>query len=557
MRLLPDSFRARLAIFFSGLALLVGSPVYWYVDQVFAAQLAVARGNALRDLGTAVAALVAENIKERQREIDLLAQTPLFRRAALDSADVVRSLERVQRSYPHYSWLGLTDVEGNVRAANSGLLVGVSVKNRQWFINGMTGSFVGDVHEAALLATLLPRDPDRGPLRFVDFAAPVYDDDQKLRGVLGAHADWRWANDVVRVMLPQKARDTRLEIFIVDQYNRIIFPDNAKSAVSIPAAITLQRPFVLDDWGGNTSFVNAMVPVRDLIANKPLQWKIVVRQPEEETLATLHTLQKALLILGAIAIVVLLLLTFWVASMISRPIELLARQAKRIEQGDESASLAIPTSIGELRQLTAALRGMTATLNQRRDALAASNIELEHKVSARTAELAQVNEDLRQQARRDALTGLDNRLAVNERLHEEFLRMKRTGRVYAVLLMDIDHFKRINDSHGHAVGDDTLKQIAEILKTSLRESDFVARFGGEEFLALLPESDLGAAIQVAEKICHLIADANLPVVGRVTVSIGVALAVPGHAHADDAVREADDRLYQAKDAGRNRVVAGP
>lgn len=95
-----------------------------------------------------------------------------------------------------------------------------------------------------------------------------------------------------------------------------------------------------------------------------------MRQPADETLATLHSLQKALRVFAASAIFVLLILIFWVASRISRPLELLAKQAERIEQGDESARLEIPTPIDELRHLLDALRGMTATMNQRREALA-------------------------------------------------------------------------------------------------------------------------------------------------------------------------------------------
>lgn len=244
--------------------------MYWYVDQVFAAQLVMARGNSLRDLATGVAAVMAENLKERQREIELLALTPLFRRADLNSPDLLRSLERVQQSYPYYSWLGLAYTSGLVRVANNGLLEGASVISRPWFSNGIEAPFVGDLHEAVLLAKLLPQPPDRGPLRFIDFAAPVCDSNQKVRAVLGAHADWRWASDVVRVMAPQNARETRLEIFVVNAGNRIIFPDGAMNGSPIPSTVNADRPFMLDDWGGQIQYVSAMVPLRELTPGKPL-----------------------------------------------------------------------------------------------------------------------------------------------------------------------------------------------------------------------------------------------------------------------------------------------
>jgi diguanylate cyclase (GGDEF)-like protein/PAS domain S-box-containing protein len=185
----------------------------------------------------------------------------------------------------------------------------------------------------------------------------------------------------------------------------------------------------------------------------------------------------------------------------------------------------------------------------------ALNAELEEKVAARTAELALANEELRHLSRHDALTGLHNRLAAIERLHGEFVAMKRSRHPYAVVLMDIDLFKRVNDTHGHAVGDQVLKRVARTLEATLRESDFVARYGGEEFLAVLPATDLTAAGLVAEKLRQAVESAPDPIAGPITLSLGLALADPEQPDEDAAVREADDALYEAKRAGRNRWKA--
>jgi len=190
MTFLPDSFRNRLALLFVGLALLVGLPTYLYLNHIYAAQLLRDRGGALRDLASAVAGVLGENLRERQREIELLAQSPLYRRAPLDSSDFRSSLERVQETYPQYSWIGLADAQGTVRAATGGMLVGQSVVKRPWFINGRQGPFFGDLHEALLLTKLLPPAEGQGPVRFIDFASPVFDEAGHLRGVLAAHAHW-------------------------------------------------------------------------------------------------------------------------------------------------------------------------------------------------------------------------------------------------------------------------------------------------------------------------------------------------------------------------------
>ena len=183
------------------------------------------------------------------------------------------------------------------------------------------------------------------------------------------------------------------------------------------------------------------------------------------------------------------------------------------------------------------------------------NAELELKIAERTTELSKANEDLRHLSRHDALTGLHNRLSANERLHSEFISMKRSQNNYAVLILDIDFFKEVNDTYGHAIGDSVLQQLAQILKATLRESDFAARYGGEEFLLLLPNTELFEARLVAEKIRHTIEATPHPVAGKVTVSIGVAMATPDELNEYIAVKESDDNLYAAKKSGRNCIMA--
>lgn len=181
-------------------------------------------------------------------------------------------------------------------------------------------------------------------------------------------------------------------------------------------------------------------------------------------------------------------------------------------------------------------------------------MRIQQALEERTAELALANVALHRLARHDELTGLSNRLAANERLHIEFTGMRRTHQPYSVLMMDLDLFKRVNDTYGHAVGDRVLRQLARTIEANLRESDFVARFGGEEFLALLPDTPLADAYQVAEKLREAVEAQPDPTAGRLTVSIGVALATPQQANEYLAVRLADDCLYEAKNLGRNRVV---
>jgi diguanylate cyclase (GGDEF)-like protein len=171
---------------------------------------------------------------------------------------------------------------------------------------------------------------------------------------------------------------------------------------------------------------------------------------------------------------------------------------------------------------------------------------------------AKLRENLRAQASRDPLTGLVNRRFTEEAFEREISRCRRRDKPIAVFMIDVDHFKRFNDQHGHEAGDMVLKLVAATLGKSMRLEDIVCRYGGEEFLVLLPEADEKAALECAERARDRVAELapyfrDAPL-GMVTVSIGVAV-FPEHGTAAEAlVRRADQALYEAKRSGRNRVL---
>jgi diguanylate cyclase (GGDEF)-like protein len=161
---------------------------------------------------------------------------------------------------------------------------------------------------------------------------------------------------------------------------------------------------------------------------------------------------------------------------------------------------------------------------------------------------------VRQLAYRDGLTGVFNRRYFDSRLVEEITRAARYGGGVSVLLIDLDHFKKINDEFGHMLGDDVLRAVSTIFLRNLRKVDVVCRYGGEEFAVVLPATQGGSAASVADKLRRAVASAHFAGVSiPVTVSIGVAEFPANGITRDDIVRSADAALYQAKDAGRNRV----
>lgn len=156
----------------------------------------------------------------------------------------------------------------------------------------------------------------------------------------------------------------------------------------------------------------------------------------------------------------------------------------------------------------------------------------------------------------DGLTQIYNRRYFDEQLDREVSRSRRYERTLSLVMLDLDHFKEVNDTFGHLAGDSVLKQLASTVRTRIRREDVFARYGGEEFALLLPEISLGGARQLAEKVRKLVERQRFEFdkqVIPVTLSLGVATLAPHHREATELVRAADERLFEAKTEGRNRV----
>lgn len=186
-----------------------------------------------------------------------------------------------------------------------------------------------------------------------------------------------------------------------------------------------------------------------------------------------------------------------------------------------------------------------------------ARVKVHLKIKALQDDLRANNQLLQKLAQTDPLTELHNRRHMMETLEAEFDRSSRIGSPFALLMVDLDHFKQVNDSYGHQLGDKVLQSIAWEIKGSLRQYDSAARFGGEEFALLLPETALKGANLVAERLRQSINDIEFagPLSGlQMTVSIGIATIPSDNVRSvSDLIRLADDALYAAKHNGRNRV----
>ncbi len=370
-------------------------------------------------------------------------------------------------------------------------------------------------------------------------AVPVQRADGRIVGALAARLNLRGAEQSLRAFAPGTAG----RIYLVGTNGRVMVSSLASSAelMQISVAPTLLKRLSKNE-GRVADYENVSgVDVLGSLKQVPrVGWAVMaeiptdaayhqVRRFRDLTLATV-----AALLLGVTAI------AYYLALIIVRPLERLTRGAAEVAEGDLAVDL--PTAKGEVGELTYVFNHMVGRLRQSRQQLDAVNETLRER-----------NEELERLSASDSLTGLSNRRVLTQRLSEELLRSQRQNHSFTVVMLDVDHFKKYNDAHGHPAGDEVLKRVANILRTSTRAGDCTARYGGEEFAVLLSGKGAEEATQLAERIRERVAEEEFTA-GRITISAGIA-EFPDHGHTAEAViSSADEALYQAKRDGRNRVA---
>lgn len=390
LRFAKPALRVRMGVAFSALALVL-----------FAGSAALSAQQARRQAEHDAAARLQQTAARLAQRLDsdmALRLRDVERLASLadllpppQQADAWRSrLGALQAHLQYASWIGLAAPDGRVLAATQGLLEGRNVSQRPWFAQGLGGPMVADVHEAKLLASLLPSPADGEPIRFVDVAAPLRRGGQVV-GVLGVHVTWAWAEARRREALQQGADAPAMEILIVDREGTVVLGPQAPAPW--PAGgLAAQRalPAGLLTWSDGRGYLTALSPSQAQADYPGMGWTVVVRQPEAVAFAAANLIVQRMLLFGALAAVLFGAAAWWLSDRLTGPLRRVAAQAQRL-----MPEAALPAGHDEVDRLAASLGALLADLRQRERELAALNQALEDRVHERTRRLQQANEDLR------------------------------------------------------------------------------------------------------------------------------------------------------------------
>lgn len=457
-----------------------------------------------------------------------------------DSREVRRLLDELQAKFPSIAWIGFTDAQGNVLASSDGILQGASIAQRPVFLEGSKGLFIGDVHEAVLLAKLLP-NPTGEAMKFVDISLPVHDDAGRLVGVLAAHLSWSWADEVREAILKPIEETRQVEFFVIGRDRTILLGPRELigQKLHLPMMQNLsarQSDWAVQQWPDGKDYLTGLTASQGYLDYPGLGWMVVARQDLELADAPVQAMHVTILVWSVMLALLFAACGWLLASYVTRPLRTIARAADRLASGE----ITVIPEIGSPREI--------ARLSH----------SIRHLVESLTHQHAELDA-LENRAHHDPLTGLPNRAALARFLPRAQQRNQSAQDGLAVLYLDLDGFKPVNDRYGHAAGDQVLREAASRMRGCLRGGDLVVRLGGDEFLMILQvaaDDAANQARQIAERTLQALA---APIHWeskqlQIGCSIGGALWPQHDADLEQVMELADQALYRAKQTGRGRVM---
>jgi len=380
--------RIYLALSFSILTVWLTLIVVAGVERVGIQQVKASIGYSLGELAKQTTDKLDRGMFERYREVQLLAKRGDLIGRSISPDARRRVLDDTQATYPYYAWIGMTDAEGKVLVATQHLLEGVDVSQRPWFIGAKIGNNLGDVHEAKLLAKLLPTS-DGEPQRFVDVAFPYMDEQGKLAGVLGVHLYWRWAKDVEQSIIEPTLARRHIESMIVNEAGMVLLgpPEmqgKTLTQASFREAQSGRSGYLVEDWPDGHAYLVGYDKSVGYQSYPGLNWTVLVRQRLDDAYEPIRQMRKQGLWIGAGMAVLFSFFGIVIAQRITLPLEQLASASDQIRRGNADKVPELSGSYSEIRTLSRSLNSLLGNLVQRKEELSELNQSLERRVEERT-----------------------------------------------------------------------------------------------------------------------------------------------------------------------------
>jgi len=638
--------------------ILIATLLAFLVSKYASKQVEIEQNHQLLLTAKTMSQMMDKEMVARAHEIKILTQikmlanpnVPLIKKRAL--------FEAVKHQNPAFAWIGLTDAKGNILVGTQGLLVGKNVAKRAWFIQGSLKLHMGDVHNAFLLAKIMPKPKfDDLPLRLVDISAPVRDEAGHLVGVICGHLGWDWAFKI-RKEIKQDLGNPFIDILIL-KYNADLLmgteklPSNSVNLTHQPSYLAAQKQksgVLIETWPDTQKSYLTAFSNNDTKQVDGLHWLVVVRQPIEKAFAEAKKLQDILTFMVVSFSMALFVWFFWLIHQQLKPLEKLTQTAQKILQGNHSLVLpvvnektefgllaqtfqklidSLKTQLYQAKEYTQQLElldqvfeqmplGIVITdkenqiirvnpayckitgyakeevlghnpriVNSGKQSLAfyqamwgslltkgqwqgelwnktkagilypqATTLSVVHDplrsvvgyigIFSDTTEAKTTEQQLAYLAHYDGLTGVLNRASLYDALNR--LVVSDAIKHFSVLYIDMDYFKWVNDSLGHAVGDRFLAHIAQKMN-QLSEHYILGRVGGDEFVLVTPDMiDIDLVSAVAQRVVNLIEtpfktdDYQI----QLGASIGIATYPKDGKSSEDLILAADMAMYAIK-----------
>ena len=655
------SLRAQISLATAAAVMLVSVMIAFSAADISRQQIEQTEGEAFALRAKNALDVMDRGMFERSREIQNAAILDEIREPHISLDHKREVLEHLQSTFNAYAWIGICDAQGMGLVGTGHYLEGKNLNKRPWCTKGREGYYIGDVHDALLLAKLLP-NPSGEAFYLVDVAAPVRDHDGVLQGVLCGHIYWSWATEVL-----DSKKTPGKDIFLLSKDGLVLSgPAKAQSKLADLSPQAMQAIFSSDQkngyrlvkWNDGKTYLVGYAKSSGYRTYSGLGWVSLVREEVGLAYAPSRQLQERILLAGSLFGLLFAWLGWLMAGRIARPILRISHAAEQIAAGDLRYEVPTLQGEGEVAHLSVAIHTMvqnlTSEICQRK--LAEQGLRLSAKVFESNTEaimitdaaqhIVMVNqafteitgyspdevlgktpkilasgrqnkefyevfwhslntsdqwrgeiwnlrkngeifpewvtisvlrdeqsrvthyvavylditerkkeeEHIKYLANYDVLTGLPNRYLLADRVEQALSSAQRNQDKVAVLFIDLDHFKNINDSLGHDIGDALLKQVAGRLKSCLRRTDTIARQGGDEFVAVLTDLDSAdEVIFIAEKMIESLQEKFI--LGEyqlsITPSIGIGVYPEDGETPVELLRSADLAMYRAKDRGRN------